>query len=69
MAIADAFEAMTSPRPYRGPMSNEDALREITRNAGTQFDPNIVDVFVTIAPSMLPEEVEANGITEIPNED
>jgi len=69
LAIADAFEAMTSPRPYRGPMSNEDALREIVRNAGVQFDPKLVDVFVTIAPSMLPEEIEAKGIVEVPEAD
>jgi len=69
LAIADAFEAMTSPRPYRGAMSNEDALREIARNAGTQFDPNLVDVFVSIVHSMLPDEIEAKGIADIPDVD
>lgn len=46
VAIADAYEAMTSGRPYRSPMSDADALEELKRCAGTQFDPGLVDVFV-----------------------
>ena len=45
-AIADAYDAMTSNRIYRKALSNEDALEEILRNSGTQFDPEIVQVFV-----------------------
>lgn len=44
-AIVDAFDAMTSDRPYRTPMSFEQAVREIVRGAGTQFDPEIVTAF------------------------
>ncbi|MBN2221249.1 MAG: diguanylate cyclase, partial [Vallitaleaceae bacterium] len=42
LAIADAFEAMTAERNYRQTLSYEEALEEIQRGAGTQFDPNIV---------------------------
>lgn len=44
--VADAFEAMTSERPYKKVVSKEDAIQELLRCAGTQFDVNIVDIFV-----------------------
>jgi diguanylate cyclase (GGDEF)-like protein len=42
----DAYHAMTSDRPYRAAMSHGDAVRELTANAGKQFDPNVVEVLV-----------------------
>lgn len=46
LAIIDAYDAMTNDRPYRKAMSKEDALSELKRNAGTQFDPRLVYKFL-----------------------
>lgn len=46
IAVADAYDAMTSDRPYRKAFSKEDAVNEMIKNAGTQFDPEIVQVFL-----------------------
>jgi putative nucleotidyltransferase with HDIG domain len=48
LAIADAFDAMTSDRPYRRALSQEHALAEIERCAGTQFDPELALVFLEL---------------------
>ncbi len=47
-AVADSFDAMTSDRPYRRAMSVKDARVEVSRCRGTQFDPDIVDAFVSV---------------------
>jgi len=46
VAIADAFDVMTHDRPYRAAMSKEDALAEVARQRGQQFDPRLVDAFL-----------------------
>ena len=46
--VADAFDAMTSDRPYRRGMTQEVAFRILKENAGTQFDPVVVEVFERI---------------------
>jgi diguanylate cyclase (GGDEF)-like protein len=53
MAIADAFSAMTSARPYRDALSHERVVDELRRGAGSQFDPALVDRFLQIV-DMLP---------------
>ena len=48
LAVADAFDAMTSDRPYRHALSRDEALAEVERCSGTQFDPEIVRVFLEL---------------------
>jgi HD-GYP domain-containing protein (c-di-GMP phosphodiesterase class II) len=45
LSVADSFDAMTSDRPYRKALPLESAICELHDNAGTQFDPAIVEVF------------------------
>jgi ribonuclease P protein subunit RPR2 len=47
-AIADAFDAMTNDRPYRAALSVEEALAAIAAGSGTQFDPELVEAFLTL---------------------
>ncbi len=46
ISVADAFDAMTEDRVYRKAMSEEDAVEEIKKNSGTQFDPVVVALFL-----------------------
>jgi putative nucleotidyltransferase with HDIG domain len=48
LAVADAFDAMTSPRPYRHALTPERALLELCSCAGTQFDPELTELFVDL---------------------
>ena len=50
--VVDAFDAMTTDRPYRAAMQVDDALEQLTRLAGVQFDPVAVAAFVPIARSL-----------------
>jgi len=46
IAVSDAFDAMTTDRPYRKGLDNEKAFEELRRNRGAQFDPEVVDAFI-----------------------
>ncbi len=46
LSVADAFEAMTSDRPHRAALSRDEAFDELRRNAGTQFDADVVDALL-----------------------
>ncbi|AFM01767.1 HD-GYP domain-containing protein [Desulfitobacterium dehalogenans ATCC 51507] len=46
ISIADTYDAMTSSRSYRKPLSKRKAIEELRRNAGTQFDPDLVHIFI-----------------------
>ncbi len=48
LVIADAFDAMTNPRSYRKTKSRREAIAELQKNAGTQFDPHIVEIFLSV---------------------
>lgn len=54
LAVVDAYDAMTSDRPYRIAMPHVDACAELLRNAGTQFDPFVAEAFVGLGE---PEEI------------
>ncbi len=49
MAVVDAFESMVQGRPYRKRLSLEEALREVRRGSGSQFDPKVVDIFLKLS--------------------
>jgi response regulator RpfG family c-di-GMP phosphodiesterase len=53
VTVADAFDAMTSDRPYRGKRPIQAAIDEIFRGARTQFDPIVTEAFITIPPVRL----------------
>jgi diguanylate cyclase (GGDEF)-like protein len=62
--VVDAYDAMTSRRPYRQAMSRDQACIEIARNAGTQFDPMVVASFLVMvrqSPEGMYEDTESYG--------
>ncbi|MEW5920367.1 MAG: HD domain-containing phosphohydrolase, partial [Bacillota bacterium] len=59
-SVADAYDAMTSNRPYRRAHTAEEAIEELRRGTGRQFDPRVVEAFLRIpAPEM--EEIGGGG--------
>lgn len=60
-AVSDAFDALTSVRPYRAPMSFDDAWGHIDAERGRHFDPNIVDLFTALSPSQWQGVRRASG--------
>jgi diguanylate cyclase (GGDEF)-like protein len=58
VAVCDAYDAMVSERPYQGSLPHLDALTELRRCAGTQFDPHVVDAFSAVI-----TDLEANART------
>lgn len=61
LAVADAYDAMTTDRVYRKAMGREEAWRELERNAGTQFDPEVVRIFLELFGEGREEKKEATG--------
>jgi len=57
-AVADVYDALTSTRPYRDPVSHEEALSEIRQRSGTYFDHRVVAAFEAIAPELLQTVME-----------
>ena len=73
-AIVDVFDALTSRRPYKAPMPLESALAIIEKDAGSHFDPQLVSLFVDIAPAMYAQigqasesELQASLLQQAPN--
>lgn len=48
VAVADVFDALTHERPYKGAWPKEEAINEIEKGAGTQFDPKVVQAFLNL---------------------
>ena len=61
IAVADAYSAMTSDRPYREAMSDAAARTELARCAGTQFDSAVVSALDEVAPTLVPEPAQATA--------
>jgi len=51
IAVCDTYDAMTSRRPYRAPLSQDMVLRELRKGAGTQFDPRIAQLMIRLLES------------------
>ncbi|HET7027473.1 MAG TPA: diguanylate cyclase [Candidatus Limnocylindrales bacterium] len=62
VAIADAYDAMTHDRPYKPAISHEQAIRELRRHAGTQFDPELVSLFCDLYADAAPEADTVVGL-------
>jgi len=58
LGIADAVAAMTSARPYRDALSYQEVLKELKRNSGTQFDLELIEVFIPVLEAMFAEEAK-----------
>jgi HD-GYP domain-containing protein (c-di-GMP phosphodiesterase class II) len=56
MTIADTYDSITSERPYRKAASHRYAVKEIINCSGTQFDPEVVENFLEIAGTFVPEK-------------
>jgi len=63
-AIVDVFDALASRRPYKGPLSSEEAITTIMEGKGSHFDPRLVDLFAKIAVD-LHHEVTSMGEGEV----
>ncbi len=59
LCVVDAYEAMTSERPYRPALSHAEAINELIKGKGTQFDADIVDAFVNAITELDSEEIRA----------
>lgn len=65
MAIADTYDSITSERPYRKAASHRFAVKEIIRCSGTQFDPEVVEHFLEIAPAFAAELAHVSSAGEV----
>jgi len=61
VSVADAYHAMVHDRPYSAALTHEEALDELRQNAGTQFDPAVVEVFCSVYGAAVPPD----GLEEV----
>lgn len=69
LLVADAYEAMTSERPYRSALPQKSAIDELKKGSGTQFDPKVVEAFLNVLTREKGpvEETPARGRVKTPN--
>jgi HD-GYP domain-containing protein (c-di-GMP phosphodiesterase class II) len=61
LTVCDAWDAMTSDRPYRAALTRQEAAAELVANMGTQFDPAVVEVFLRTSGATPPETEAAES--------
>lgn len=64
LSVVDCFDALTSDRPYRPAMTNEQAIAIIVERRGTMYDPEVVDTFVRVHRSIAPDRVAQPELQE-----
>ncbi len=69
VSLMDAFDAMTTDRPYRPRLSFREAMKEVSDNFGKQFDPDVVDSFVSIIRKEVSGEAESPSIVPLLHEE
>jgi HD-GYP domain-containing protein (c-di-GMP phosphodiesterase class II) len=55
ISVVDAFDAMSSERPYRKAMTNDEIIAELRRCSGTQFDPKVVEALIDVISAYPPD--------------
>ena len=61
VAVVDTYDAITSTRPYQAASAKEEAISELEKNAGTQFDPRVVRAFLEVVRSGDDEKADAHA--------
>ncbi len=64
LSVVDCFDALTSDRPYRPRLSDDEAIQILNERSGIMYDPTIVDIFVRVHDSLAPRDDATDGRQE-----